>query len=162
MDHLTFAQLLGSYGEFVGAIAVVATILYLATQVRMSNKFEAANHHDVHMDRIRERIMAIAQDGDLARIVQMSARGEALEGIELVRSQAFASHRIIVQRDAWQRATVLGKMPGLPEPDYYLDILVQEMKNDQGLLSEWRRISPHMSIAWRKEFTDYINGRLAE
>ena len=116
----------------------------------MSNKFEAANHHDIHMDRIRERLMAIAQDGDLARIVGMSARGEALEGIELARSQAFASHRIIVQLNAWQRATVLGKMPGLPEPDLYLDILVQEMKNDHGLLSEWRRISPDMSIAWEE------------
>jgi hypothetical protein len=36
MDHLTFAQLLGNYGEFVGAIAVVATLGYLATQVRHS------------------------------------------------------------------------------------------------------------------------------
>ena len=34
MDHLTFAQLLGNYGEFVGAIAVVATLLYLAVQVK--------------------------------------------------------------------------------------------------------------------------------
>ena len=30
MDHQAFAQLLGSYGEFVGAIAVVATLMYLA------------------------------------------------------------------------------------------------------------------------------------
>lgn len=34
MDHQTFAQLLGNYGEFVGAIAVVATLIYLARQVR--------------------------------------------------------------------------------------------------------------------------------
>ena len=34
MDHLTFAQLLGNYGEFVGAIAVVATLIYLAVQVK--------------------------------------------------------------------------------------------------------------------------------
>ena len=36
MDHQTFAQLLGNYGEFVGAIAVVATLVYLARQVRDS------------------------------------------------------------------------------------------------------------------------------
>ena len=35
MDHLTFAQLLGSYGEFVGAVAVVATLIYLTK--RQSN-----------------------------------------------------------------------------------------------------------------------------
>ena len=36
MDHLTFAQLLGNYGEFVGAIAVVMTLGYLAVQIRQN------------------------------------------------------------------------------------------------------------------------------
>ncbi|MGK0223851.1 MAG: hypothetical protein ACI9ON_003098 [Limisphaerales bacterium] len=38
MDHQAFAQLLGNYGEFVGAIAVVATLLYLTTQIRQNNE----------------------------------------------------------------------------------------------------------------------------
>ena len=38
MDHLAFAQLLGSYGEFVGAIAVVATLGYLAVQLRQNTQ----------------------------------------------------------------------------------------------------------------------------
>jgi len=38
MDHQAFAQLLGNYGEFVGAIAVVATLIYLATQIRQNNE----------------------------------------------------------------------------------------------------------------------------
>ena len=41
MDHQAFAQLLGNYGEFVGAIAVVATLAYLAVQIRLSK--EATN-----------------------------------------------------------------------------------------------------------------------
>ena len=36
MDHQTFAQLLGNYGEFVGAIAVVVTLVYLARQIRQN------------------------------------------------------------------------------------------------------------------------------
>ena len=36
MDHQGFAQLLGNYGEFVGAIAVVATLGYLAVQIRQN------------------------------------------------------------------------------------------------------------------------------
>ena len=43
MDHVTFAQLLGNYGEFVGAIAVVATLFYLALQVRHSSEATEAN-----------------------------------------------------------------------------------------------------------------------
>jgi hypothetical protein len=36
MDLVTTAQMLGNFGEFVGAIAVVATLAYLAVQVRQS------------------------------------------------------------------------------------------------------------------------------
>jgi hypothetical protein len=34
MDHQAFAQRLGSYGEFVGAIAVVVTLIYFGVQLR--------------------------------------------------------------------------------------------------------------------------------
>ncbi len=34
MDHQVFAEMLGNYGEFLGAIAVVVTPGYLALQVR--------------------------------------------------------------------------------------------------------------------------------
>jgi hypothetical protein len=37
MDHQTFAQLLGNYGEFVGAIAVVVTLVYLSVQVKTNS-----------------------------------------------------------------------------------------------------------------------------
>jgi hypothetical protein len=45
MDHQAFAQLLGNYGEFVGAIAVVGTLIYLAVQVRQSKESLDANTH---------------------------------------------------------------------------------------------------------------------
>ena len=38
MDHQAFAQLLGNYGEFIGAIAVFATLAYLAVQVRQNTR----------------------------------------------------------------------------------------------------------------------------
>ncbi len=38
MDHQAFAQLLGNYGEFVGAIAVVVTLVYLTIQLRQNTK----------------------------------------------------------------------------------------------------------------------------
>jgi hypothetical protein len=36
MDHQAFAQLLGNYGEFIGAIAVVVTLIFVGMQVRHS------------------------------------------------------------------------------------------------------------------------------
>jgi len=155
-------EAIGAVAELVGAIAVVATIMYLAMQLRMSNKFEAAKHQDVHMDRIRERMLVLAQDEDLARITRMARRGEVLEELDQFRSRAFASHRIVTQRDAWARARVLGNMPGLPPPERYLDILIEEMKTDQSLLSEWRRVSPRMKVAWEEEFIAYIDAGLVD
>ncbi len=38
MSTLEFSQLLGNYGEFVAAIAVVATLVYLAAQIRENSK----------------------------------------------------------------------------------------------------------------------------
>jgi hypothetical protein len=43
MDLLSTAQLLGNFGEFVGAIAVVVTLAYLAIQVRHSKEATEAN-----------------------------------------------------------------------------------------------------------------------
>ena len=43
MDHQAFAQLLGNYGEFIGAIAVFGTLIYLATQVRLSREATVEN-----------------------------------------------------------------------------------------------------------------------
>ena len=37
MDHQAFAQLLGNYGEFVGAIAVVVTLVYLSVQIKTNS-----------------------------------------------------------------------------------------------------------------------------
>ena len=37
MDHQESAQLLGNYGEFVGAIAAVITLGYVAIQTRQNS-----------------------------------------------------------------------------------------------------------------------------
>ena len=42
MTLMETAQLLGNFGEFFGAIAVVATLIYLAIQVRQSNHLARA------------------------------------------------------------------------------------------------------------------------
>jgi hypothetical protein len=37
MDHQAFAQLLGNYGEFLGGIVVVVSVVYLALRKRSAN-----------------------------------------------------------------------------------------------------------------------------
>ena len=43
MDHQTFAQLLGNYGEFFGAIAVVVTLIFLTLQMRQNTRATRAS-----------------------------------------------------------------------------------------------------------------------
>lgn len=38
MDHQAFAQLLGSYGEFIGSVAILVTLIYLAIQTRQAGR----------------------------------------------------------------------------------------------------------------------------
>jgi hypothetical protein len=42
MDHQAFAEMLGNYGEFLGSVAVLATLLYLAAQIRQSSALAKA------------------------------------------------------------------------------------------------------------------------
>ena len=52
MDLMQAAQLLGNFGEFVGAIAVVLTLIYLAMQVRHSR--ESMEEHTRALDENRK------------------------------------------------------------------------------------------------------------
>jgi hypothetical protein len=60
VDHQAFAQLLGSYGEFVGSFAVLATLIYVALQVRHSRDLLEENRRialsQVHQSRMDARM----------------------------------------------------------------------------------------------------------
>ena len=75
MDHQAFAQLLGNYGEFVGAIAVVATLFYLALQVRHSSEATEANTRATE----ESRRLAMAQTYQARASTSFSAFASAAE-----------------------------------------------------------------------------------
>jgi len=49
MDQQAFAQLLGNYGEFFGAVAVVVTLVYLSIQVRHGKEATEANTKSLNL-----------------------------------------------------------------------------------------------------------------
>jgi hypothetical protein len=163
MTLMETAQLLGNFGEFLGAIAVFATLIYLATQVRNSNRFEAAKHTDVHMDRIRERFLLIAQNQDLARIERIATTGGDLDEDQAWRWRSLAIHHILCMRDAWLRAGLLGDVPGLREPTIYLDMLAEMIFRNPGMRKVWEVESPRAAgVTWSHDFIDYVNQKLSE
>jgi len=62
MDHQAFAQLLGNYGEFVGAIAVVVTLIYLAVQIRQNSAQLKINSYQTSVDRHHDQIANVTED----------------------------------------------------------------------------------------------------
>jgi hypothetical protein len=54
VDIETLSQVLGNFGEFVGAVAVVITIAYLAIQVRHSKEATEANTRTIRANAAKE------------------------------------------------------------------------------------------------------------
>lgn len=113
MTLMEASQLLGNFGEFAGAIAVVATLFYLAAQVRHSKdavnanteslnenrKLQLAGNYQARTDNICRNSALMAGDESLAGILnKASAAGwpsveslQALDPIELIRWRAYSS-----------------------------------------------------------------------
>ena len=79
MDLMSASQLLGNFGEFVGAIAVVATLVYLALQIRQNTRAMDDNREAVVAQSAREIDLffahfhfEIARDPELKRVALAS------------------------------------------------------------------------------------------
>ena len=69
MDHQAFAQLLGNYGEFVGAMAVVFTLTYLAVQIRQSVRSNYVNRGDIARGRLFAINESVVNQEELAALI---------------------------------------------------------------------------------------------
>jgi len=90
MDQLTVAQLLGNYGEFVGAIAVVATLMYLAVQIRTARADADANSFNSTSNNLISVETAFLQEAEVWT--------KANEGKELTTEEEFAVNTLIQLR----------------------------------------------------------------
>jgi hypothetical protein len=68
MDHQAIAQLLGNYGEFVGAIAVFVTLGYLAIQVRQNTNAERRSALDLSVRNFIAIRQAVFENSEVSSI----------------------------------------------------------------------------------------------
>ena len=78
MDHQAFAQTLGNYREFIGAIGVVATLGYLAIQIRQNTGATSAASHLAIVEALNQGNLAQAQDHELAQIWVSGSEGRSV------------------------------------------------------------------------------------
>ena len=118
MDHQAFAQLLGNYGEFVGAIAVVITLVYLAIQVRHSRAATEANTRQLESTTLREmagrmesRTLLLATDSGLAdRLVRQNLDPDSLSELDRFHLFWYVISWIADYEEAYRQYT-LGSIP---------------------------------------------------
>ena len=163
MDHQAFAQLLGNYGEFVGAIAVVGTLFYLALQVRHSKEATEANTRSI--DENRKVAMAQiyhARAAESAAHYRMLAESEHIplilkldeSGVDSL-SEEERARMTFLQVAAAQRmdATFYAHQLGLLDTDHYETGFVPAI---QALAPRWKELGvPPMRSSFATE-VDHI------
>lgn len=70
MDHQTFAQILGNYGEFFGALLLVGSLVYVGIQVRHNTAVSRAQIYQARADAAQEMFFFLASSSDIAEIYE--------------------------------------------------------------------------------------------
>jgi len=81
MSALEFSQLLGNYGEFVGAIGIVITLMYLAIQLRQNTRMMRASIRQARSDS-SVQLYSLGATSVVAEIRDKESRAEALTELE--------------------------------------------------------------------------------
>jgi hypothetical protein len=141
MDLMDTAQLLGNFGEFVGAIAVVITLIYLAIQVRHSSQTVETNSQLLRVDANATTFQLefdfdrlLISDQEIWDLWLRGCAQEELNRSEILRWQRLASARITMARAGYQQCLHSGIAVGR-----FPDKLGREIAQVPGLQETWQR-----------------------
>lgn len=148
-------QDLGSIGEFVAAIATVATLVYLAIQIRhnsraldRSNEFaQASSIHDITI-LFNELNWRLASDGELADIHTRALAGKELSDTEATRFVAFVNTYIAtIENLVGQQSLELGyaDLDSSSALNLLAPVIRQLLETKDGA-KWWSEVAPHLYI----------------
>lgn len=81
-------EAIGSIGDFVGGLGVIASLVYLAVQIRQNTKAVRSSSYHQAAEQTWNYCLAVAQDVSLAEIMAKKNAGEGLTPAERIRSDA--------------------------------------------------------------------------
>ena len=93
-------QDMGSLGEFIAAIATVATLLYLSAQIRQTNLITKAQFGHGLTHRLYERFFQTAKDPEFAEFIGKDWAGEDINSVDKSRITFFT---IMLLVDVFER-----------------------------------------------------------
>ena len=108
-------EAVGALAELVGAIGVIATLFYLSSQIRRNSRALEAGTNQAIADATQERLLAVAQNPELAAAYAKASIREQLSPTEEVQvafftratfrgvQNAFFQHRSgLISEEAWR------------------------------------------------------------
>jgi hypothetical protein len=97
-------EAIGAFGEILGAAAVVATLFYLAVQIKESSAQARRNELNSTLQQISAGRLALAQNEKLATILPKGLENfSSLDSGERIRFEAIMNERFWVMQQLWQR-----------------------------------------------------------
>ncbi len=81
-------ETLGSIGDFVGGVAVIASLIYLAVQIRQNTRAVRSSSYHQAAEQTWNYCLAVAGDASLADILARRAAGEPLAAADELRANA--------------------------------------------------------------------------
>lgn len=165
--HPVSLQDLGSIGELVAAIATVATLVYLAIQVRdnsralsRANDFaRAGSIHQVTLS-FNELNWRLANDGELAAIYTRALAGEDLTPSEATRFVAYVNTYIAtIENLVNQQSLTLGysELDSTSALDLLAPVVRELLETTDGA-KWWSETAPHLYVP---EFRSRVDAAVA-
>ncbi len=99
---------IGAIGELVGGVAVLATLVYLAVQVREARKALVANTYQSRTDSLGSRYLTTATDTEFLMALFRETEGEDLTALETYRAKWYwraVTNEIDNAHFQWQQGT---------------------------------------------------------
>ncbi len=93
----------GAIGEIVGGAGVIATLLYLATQIRQNTKHIASASLQAMSERIESKMMASATNSEFTGVLSRWMNGEELSEVELMQATAWFSSWMSDLQDGYRQ-----------------------------------------------------------
>ena len=140
---------LGAIGEFVGAIAVVTTLIYLAAQIRQNTQTLQAAAVDASVGRINEVRRSLYEDAELTLIyLEGLADPEVLDDIRRARFRTFVHSIMWSAWNVYAQTTLTGMGPTIWEAHIPL---VKRVLGSPGGRWFWREYREEFEESFRTE-----------
>jgi len=151
MDFMSTAQLLGNLGEFVGAIAVVVTLVYLAFQIRQNTTAMKSSTWQAIQNAEHTFDQSLATNKDAAEIW---VRG-ALDGLDSFDDPAERFQCLLIGKQIVDQFQThhYQRERGLIDPELWQTWVSQfdeEVENSPGFGDVLRERYPHLRPSFRR------------